>query len=102
MVRKGLDDLFGNGFVCLEDVGGASGVFLVAIMACSVASPDDKIDLVLEVGTNPVESCVYEGHGRVAVGGFGAIRASGPLSTVAGEASPRGGVYFVELIGMEI
>jgi hypothetical protein len=102
VIGEGIDNLLREERVGTEDVAFVSGNLLVAIVAGTVASPNDKVDLVLEVCANPIESRVDEGQGRVAIGGFGAVVAGRPLFAMAGDAFCGGSVRLVKGVGMEI
>ncbi len=66
-----------------EDLVGVAREALVAVVAGAVASPDDKVYRVAQVGGDPVEGGVDEREWAVAVGRLGAVCARGAASAVA-------------------
>ena len=52
-------------------------------MTRRIASPDDKVDRVLEFVANPVEGGIDERDRRVAVGRLGTVEACGAMASMA-------------------
>ena len=75
---------------------------LVAVVAGAVAGPDDEVDLVPEVGRDPVERRIHERVGRVAAGRLGAVDARGAAAPVAGAVLVRGRVRLVERVRVNV
>lgn len=71
-------------------------------MACAVAGPNYKVDVVGEVFGDPGESCIDEGQGGVAVACFGAVVACCAVAAMAEGAGFGGGVGVVERVRVDI
>lgn len=95
-------EFVGEDAVGAEDGTAITGVLLVAVVTGRVARPDDKVDIVLDVGLDPIEGGVDEGEGGVAVGLLCAVRSGMASLAVAGDALLRRRMRFVELVGMQI
>lgn len=101
-IAKDLGQLLHHELVLRDDFILRAGVFLVVVVACRVAGPDDEVDVVGDMLFYPVERCVDEGDGRVACRRFGAVVASGPMFVVAGGRRLGAGVGPVVRVGMEV
>lgn len=118
IVAQGRDDWNFQGLVCVADLAkyiqklvrdesvrtqnlvlGSRDLF-VAVMACRVARPYNKIDMILDVFLDPFECRVHEREGRVAIRGFCTVRAGCALSVMAGIVFFGGRMDFVEGIRM--
>ena len=73
MIRESVDNFLGDLGVHIQHLTGVSWSLLIAIVACGVTSPYNKVNIVLYMSPNPVQCRVDELHGGVAIGGFGAI-----------------------------
>jgi hypothetical protein len=99
---KNLDEAIGDPLVRAKDLVGAAGQALVAVVAGAVAGPDDKVDLVTEVGGDPVEGGVDQPNGAVAFGRGGAVPAGLALAAVTGAIAVGGRVRLVELVRVDV
>jgi hypothetical protein len=99
---KGLEEFVGNDAVCAQDLLGAAWVVLVAVVTGRVASPDDEVNVVLDISGDPVKGGIDERERRVTVRRLGAKGASKSMAAVASDALLSGRVNFVELIGVKI
>lgn len=95
-------ELVGEQAICAQDLGGRARYGFVGIVAGAVAGPDDKVYVVGDVGRDPVEGSIDEGHGRVAVGSLGAVESRGTCTAVTGMVFGGGAVDFVEVVGVEV
>lgn len=66
-------ELVDEELIQFNDLLGVSREPLVIVMASRITSPDDKVDLVFDLVTNPVKRCVDQGDWRIAVGSLGAV-----------------------------
>ena len=76
--------------------------FFVVVVTRRVACPDDEVYGVFEVFVNPVEGCIDQGYGRIAVRGFCAELACRALTSMTGLVIFGGGVSLVEGIWVEV
>ena len=67
-VGEELGELVSDPAVGAQDLLLVARDVLVAVMAGAVASPDNKVDVVFDVGRDPVECGVDKGEWGVAVG----------------------------------
>lgn len=71
-------------------------------MARRVASPDDKVYVVLDIVLDPFERLVDEGEGGVAGRRLCAVDTGGPMAAMAGGICSGARVRLVEGVGMEV
>jgi hypothetical protein len=67
---------------------------------CRIPSPDNKINLVLEVLVDPLEGLIHQREGGITTGCLSTVRTSRTTAVVAGIARTRVGL--VEGVGMYI
>ena len=79
-----------------------AGDVLVIVVARRVAGPDYEVEGAFEVFVDPVEGCVDERDGGVAVRCLGAEFASWAVTSVACLFFAGGGVGFVEGVRVEV
>lgn len=71
-------------------------------MAGGIAGPDDKVDRVLELVTDPVKGGIDERYGRVAVGRLGTIVTCRAVASMACAVRVDRGMNLVEGVWMEV
>jgi hypothetical protein len=101
-LAKDLCELVDEKFILADDLLLSAGNLLVVVVAGRVASPDDKVDVVLDVVVDPLERLVDKREGRVASRRLCAVDASRAALAVAGGVLGGARIGLVEGIGMEV
>ena len=99
---KGGKELVSDYTVGPEDLGTASGVLFITVVACCIACPDYKVNVVLEMLFDPVKGCADKRERRIAVCKLSSISPCETMTPMACYALPCGGPRLVEIIRVEI
>lgn len=99
---KNLSKLANDEFVQLDDLVVVPRMFLVVVVTGRVAGPDDEIDFIADVVTNPVEGGVDQRQRGVAARRLGAVVARCAVATVAGAVLGGAAIGLVEGVGVEV
>lgn len=74
VLSEDFDDFVNHILVQFGDLCFCPRQLLIIVVTSRVASPDDEIDLALQVRIDPSESLIDEGKWRIAIGGFRAVQ----------------------------
>lgn len=83
VLSEDLGELGDHVLILAYDLPLCSGNFLVVVVPCRVARPDDKVYAVPDIVVDPLERLVDERVGRVAGGRLCAVYARGAMFAVA-------------------
>jgi hypothetical protein len=99
---KDLEHLVDHELVELGDLSRRAWVVLIVVVTRRVSRPDDKVNLIPKLFSNPFYRLVDQCYGAVAIADLSAVDACRALPMVTGSVFGGGRIYFVETIGMEV
>ena len=99
---KDLEHLVDHELVELSDLSRRAWVVLIVVVTRRVSCPDDKVDLISKLFSNPFYCLVDQRYRAVAIADLGAVDAGRAFAMVTGSVFGCVRIYFVETVGMEV